>query len=217
MRLVLVPTELPTLRTAFTKTYTIGPNRYTAFQSSIQIHARRGDAWQEVDARFRERDGALVSEGPVLTVSCVVPGEKDFLTVTDEKGRRLTLGLEGAQPVKPEIPEPEKIETEDPAEIAFLTAQANAQGTLLFRDIYPGVTLCCHTNGQLATTFTFASPEAAREIVLTLSLDEFRAKVDKDQRIELTDERGEVVFTVCPPAVFDAVGEEGLEIGRAHV
>ncbi|MBR6861706.1 MAG: hypothetical protein IKM73_10345, partial [Acidaminococcaceae bacterium] len=156
----IIPTEHPTLRTAFAKTYAVGPGKYTAFQSAIQIHARRGGEWQEVDARFRERDGALVSEGPVLTVACVVPGEKDFLTVTDEKGRRLTLGLEGAQPVKPEIPEPGKIETEDPAEYGFLTAQANAQGTLLFHEIYPGVTLCCHTNGQLASTFAFASPEA---------------------------------------------------------
>ncbi|MDO5435761.1 MAG: DNRLRE domain-containing protein, partial [Clostridia bacterium] len=204
-----VPTEQLDRRTSFSKTYAVGPGRYEAYQSAIQIHAVHGDDRQEIDARFHESDGCFISAGPVITVTCAAIARVNFLTLSDRKQHDLSLDLEGAQPVKPVVPEPEKISAENPAERSFLAALYKAQGTLELREIYPGVTLRCHTDGQLANIFTFASPEAVREIALRLSPGKLRAEINKDQSITLSDEAGETVYTICPPALYDAAGNEG--------
>lgn len=180
-----MPTEQFNQRTEYGKIFAIGPGRYETYQSAIQLHVKHGEKWQEIDARFLKKDGWFVSEGPVITVACAASEKDGFITISDQKQRKLSLSFEGAQPAKPVIPEAEKIETENPAERSFLNALQQAQGTLEFHEIFPGINLRCHTDGQLANTFAFASPDAAREIVLCLSLEKLHAKANKDQSITL--------------------------------
>ena len=155
----LVPAEQLDQRTEFGKTYAVGPGRYEAYQSAVQIHTKHGEKWQEIDARFLEKDGLFISRGPVITVTCAASEQNAFITLSDEKQHMMALSLEGALPVKPVIPEAEKIETENPAERSFLSVLQQAQGTLEFREIYPGVNLRCHTNALICvgtTTWTVA-------------------------------------------------------------
>ena len=49
----LTPTEQLHQRTAFGKTYAVGPGRYEAYRSAIRIHTVHGDDRQEIDARSR--------------------------------------------------------------------------------------------------------------------------------------------------------------------
>ena len=52
---MLIPTEQPSLRSAFCKTYTVGAGKYCSFQGGIQIHSFDSEKqeWQEADARFK--------------------------------------------------------------------------------------------------------------------------------------------------------------------
>ncbi len=221
----LFPTEQLSMRTAFGKTFTVGSGRYKTFQSSIRIHAldQEKAEWTEIDARFMPADGisglhteltppVYASRGPVLTAVCGTGGPEPFLSVKDNQDRSICWGIEDADPVHPEIPEEEKTEgdePEDPALTVFLTAQRNAQGSVCYAGILPGIDLHCHTDGQMENTFVYCSPESAREIVLLLNAENLEAQTEKDQSIILSDAGGETVFTICPPAVFDNAGEEG--------
>ena len=224
----IVPTELVAQRTAFTKAYAVGPNRYEAFLSSIQIHAldREKHEWQEIDARFKPvgeipgakeagiPDPVYASQGPALTAVCGNAGTELFLAIMDAEKHCLSWGIEKAQPVKPEIPAEVKLSEDEigestPAAISFLATQIKAQGAVRYIGVYPGVDYHCHTDGQLESVFVFHTPEAAREIVLLLKADGLKAQENKDQSIFFTDDAGEVIFRLCPPAVFDTAGDDG--------
>ena len=51
----LVPTENVDKRTAFSKTYTVGPGKYQAFTSVIPLHRQNEETgkWDELDAAFK--------------------------------------------------------------------------------------------------------------------------------------------------------------------
>ena len=50
------PTELPSGRDEYSKTYATGAGRYEAFVSSTPVHVRDSSGrWQEYDARFSRR------------------------------------------------------------------------------------------------------------------------------------------------------------------
>ena len=225
---MLIPTEQPAQRTAFCKIFTVGAGKYRSFQSGIQVHSFDSEKqeWQEVDARFREakdlpganhagiEDPAYLSAGPIVSVYAGTTGETPFLSVTDNEKSCLSFGMEGVQPVKPEVPEDDEQyikenASDDPAEETFLRAMFKAQGTVCYTDILPGVDYTCHTDGQVENTFVFRSSEAARDIVLLVKTEGLSAREDKDSSVVFTDETGKTVFTICPPYIYDAAGEEG--------
>ena len=227
---MIIPTEQPAQRTAFCKIFTVGAGKYRSFQGGIQIHSFDSEKqeWQEVDARFKPAkeiqeskstgitDPVYISLGPVLTVAAGTAGKEAFLSVTDEKGCYLSLGLENARPVTPEVPEDECSEeyiketaSDDPALAAFLRAMFNAQGTVRYTDLFPGIEYNCHTDGQVENTFVFRTPESAQEIILLAKAEGLSAREEKDNSVVFTDETGKTVFTICPPYIYDAAGEEG--------
>ncbi len=223
---IFIPTEQPALRTAFAKTYAVGPGRYAAFQSAIQIHMKHGGDWQPIDGRFKPaekmpdaketgvKEPIYASQRPELTVVAGIASAEPFMALRDDKGRTIAWGYEDAQAVKPAIPEDAPTEKDpeeepDPARDLFLSSLNDAQGRLRYSDLYPGVTLDCHTDGHFADEFTFDSPEAARDIVCLLKADGYKPILNKDQSVTLADKNGETVFTLCPPFLFDAKGQEG--------
>ena len=222
---MLIPTEQPAQRTAFCKIFTVGAGKYRSFQSGIQVHSFDSEKqeWQEVDARFREakdlpganhagiEDHAYLSVGPVVTVLAGTAGEAPFLSVTDKGKRCLSFGMEGVQPVKPEVPEEDGLEqyikktaSDDPAEETFLRAMFKAQGTVCYTDILPGVDYTCHTDGQVENTFVFRSSEAARDIVLLVNNGRNRG------RFSVLTEKQRKTYNV----LGDEYGENSKSSGR---
>ena len=91
----LVPTENVDKRTAFSKTYTVGPGKYQAFTSVIPLHRQNEETgkWDELDAAFKpaKEGDQLESIGAQLTVSCGVSGEKPFMVIRDQTDETLQV------------------------------------------------------------------------------------------------------------------------------
>ena len=113
-RKTYIPTEQIDKRNEYTKTYTVGPARYRAFSSSVPLHVRSQESWEEIDARFvpdkSYGDDSIVSRGGHLTAVCAPSGKDAFITVADHKDHSLSWSIEGAKAVVPEAVE-EKADT----------------------------------------------------------------------------------------------------------
>ena len=223
-----IPTEQTNQRTAFSKTYIVTSGKSKAFVTSFQIHAfdTADNKWQPIDGRFKPaekvpspkeagiKEPIYVSQRPELMVVAGVSGTEPFMGLRDDKGRVISWGVEDAQSVKPVIPDDAPIATNpdeepNPSRDMFLRSLNEATGKIRYIDLYPRVMLNCHTDGHFADEFMFASREAARDIVCLLKADGYKAALNKDQSVTLADETGEVAFTICPPFLFDATGNEG--------
>ena len=138
-----IPTEQPDKRNEYTKTYAVGPARHRAFSSSVPLHVRSQESWEEIDARFvpdkEYGENSLVSRGGHLTAVCAPSGKDAFITVADRKDHSLSWSIEGAKAVVPETVEERIPETEDPAEGMFLEAMFKAQGSVRYPEILPGI------------------------------------------------------------------------------
>ena len=106
----LIPAELISKRSAFSKTFTVETGKYRSYMSAIPIHQqdKTTGVWQEISASFvpeKEAEDRLVSRTGNLTVTCGISSEKPFITLQDREGHSLSWGYEGVSPVKPEVPE----------------------------------------------------------------------------------------------------------------
>ena len=213
------PTELPGKRGASSMTLSVGPGKYQAFLSPIPIYRQDAQtgAWEGIDASFypvKGEEETLESTGAYLTVSCGLSGEKAFVTVRDEAGHVLSWGIEEARAVKPE-PEreeiDEKLQEEDPALYLFLQAEANAQGTVRYPEIFPGVDLVCHHDSLFKDTFVFSAPEVVRPVVFRLEAEGLALREDGERKGAFTvyGRDGKPVFELPAPFLTDAQGENG--------
>ncbi len=179
----------------------MGAGKYRSLQSAVPIHAfdASKQEWHEIDARFkRAKDDAYQSTGSSLTTICGLSG----IEICDNSGNRLAWQIEGAKAVKPEIiePKPDKDEEEDCALATFRQAERNAEGQILYRDIFPGVDMSCRTGFRFHDAFSFASPEAARKITFCIETGKLTAKQQENGNISLADDAGEPVFSSPRPA-----------------
>ena len=176
-----IPTELPTHRTVHSKTFSKGAGKYRALQSAVPIHAFDAEKqeWREIDARFRAVEGdRFQSVGSCLTTICDSSG----IEIRDTAGNRLAWNIEGAKTTKPEVivEEPEKDEADDYALSVFRQAERNAEGLILYKEIFPGVDMTCRTGFRFYDAFTFASPEAIRDITFFMETGELSVKQEKN-------------------------------------
>ena len=208
----LVPTENVDKRTEFSKTYTVGPGKYQAFTSVIPLHRQNEETgkWEELDAAFKatKEDDQLESVGAQLTVSCGVSGEKPFMVIRDQKDHCLSWGLEGAEAVKPEALK-EEIKEEDHVIQAFRQAMANAQGTVRYTEIFPGVDMICRNDSCFKDEFIFKDWEAARPVVFRIETEGMKLSRDEEEGIVLFDTDGKKVYNIPAPTLIDNKGQEG--------
>ena len=208
----LVPTENVDKRTAFSKTYTVGPGKYQAFTSVIPLHRKNEETgnWDTIDAAFKtsKESDMLESAGAQLTVSCGVSGEKPFMVIRDQKDHCLSWGLEGAEAVKPEALK-EEIKEEDHVIQAFRQAMANAQGTVRYSEIYPGVDMLCRNDSRFKDEFIFKDWEAARPVVFRMETEGMKLSRDEEEGIVLFDTDGKKVYNILAPTLIDNKGQEG--------
>ena len=209
----LVPTENVDKRTAFSKTYTVGPGKYQAFTSVIPLHRQNEETgkWDELDAAFKaeKENDVLESVGAQLTVSCGVSGEKAFIAVKDQEDHRLSWGYEEAEAVKPEAVK-EEVKEEDHVLQAFCQAMANAQGTVRYSEIFPGVDMICRNDSRFKDEFVFSASEFARKIVCRLESNGLELSVDENGTIVAFDTDGKKIYNIPAPTLTDNEGQEGM-------
>ncbi len=208
---VFQPTEQISERTESTKTYAIGAGKYKAFSASVPLHVQNEDhSWSPVDAtfRFEKESSRYISRGSRFTTACTASGGHSFISVTALNGHDLSWGIKDASPVEPEIPKQDKPETKDPAEALFLDALLQAQGSLVYRDIFPGVELRCHTDDRFKDEFIFSNASSSRPVTFHIETALHPVR-EEDNTIRLTDENGETAFILLPPALWDAKRTEG--------
>ena len=209
----LVPTENVDKRTEYSKTYTVGPGKYQAFTSVIPLHRKNGETgkWEELDATFKAEKGndVLESAGAQLTVSCGVSGEKVFIAVKDQEDHRLAWGYEEAEAVKPEAVK-EEVKEEDHVLQAFFEAMANAQGTVRYSEIFPGVDMICRNDSRFKDEFIFSASEFARKIVCHLESNGLELSADENGTIVAFDTDGKKIYNIPAPILIDSEGQEGM-------
>ena len=209
----LVPTENVDKRTAFSKTYTVGPGKYQAFTSVIPLHRQNEETgkWEELDAAFKpaKEGDQLESVGAQLTVSCGVSGEKPFMVIRDQKDHCLSWGLEDAEPVKPEALK-EEIKEEDHVIQAFRQAMANAEGTVRYSEIFPGVDMICRNDSRFKDEFIFSAPESARPVIFKLETEGLKLSWDEESGLVVFDTDSEKIYNIPAPTLMDNEGQEGM-------
>ena len=209
----LVPTENVDKRTEFSKTYTVGPGKYQAFTSVIPLHRKNGETgkWEELDATFKAEKGndVLESAGAQLTVSCGVSGEKVFIAVKDQEDHRLAWGYEEAEAVKPEVVK-EEVKEEDHVLQAFFEAVSNAQGTVRYSEIFPGVDMICRNDSRFKDEFIYAAPEFARNIVCRLESNGLELSAEENGTIVAFDTDGKKIYNIPAPTLTDSEGQDGM-------
>ncbi len=205
------PTEQISARSENVKTYLVGPGMYHAFSAGIPLHVQQEDgSWSPVLASFQlEKDSSdYISRGSRFATVCSFSVSDHFITISDFKGHSLSWGIAEAASVKPEIPEQEKPETKNLAEALFLEALLQAQGTLVYREIFPGVELRCHVDDCFKDEFLFREPSSCRPVIFHITTDLCPVQ-EKDGSVRLTDEKSETAFLLLPPVLRDAEGTEG--------
>ena len=208
----LVPTENVDKRTAFSKTYIVGPGKYQAFTSPIPIHKKNAqtEAFEELDAAFKatKEGDQLESAGAQLTVSCGVSGERPFMAIRDQKDHCLSWGLEGAEPVKPEALK-EEIKEEDHVIQAFRQAMANSQGTVRYSEIFSGVDMICRNDSRFKDEFIFKARDAIRLIVFRMETKGMKLSRDEEAGFVVFDTDSEKIYNIPAPTLMDNEGREG--------
>lgn len=207
-----VPAEQINKRGVFTKTYSIGPGIYKAFSSSIPLHVISEGTLVPCDAQFKpdKESGSniLTSSGSRLTVRCAPSSNASFITISDSKELSLSWSLKDAATCVPEISEQKIPSTADPAERMFLEALYQAQGDLRYPEIFPDVALQCHMDEAFRDSFIFSEASSIRPLLF--HIDTSLQPAEKDNHcIDLLDPDGETVFTLFPPALYDAKGLTG--------
>ena len=206
----LIPTEKVEKRTMFSKTYTVGPGKYHAFTSPIPLHKEQSGKMEELDVSFQpsKESEELKSAGAFMTIQCGVSGEQPFVTVQDEENHVLSWGLEGAETIRPEAVK-EEVKEEDPVVRAFCQAMANAQGTVRYRDVFPGIDMICRHAARFKDEFIYSSPEAARPIVFRMEAKELKLLQEKDESLVVVDAEGKKIYNILAPILTDHEGQEG--------
>ena len=209
----LVPTEKKERRTEFSKTYTVAPGKYQAFTSVIPLHRKNKETgkWDELDATFKaeKESDTLKSVGAQLTVSCGASGEKAFIAVKDQEDHRLAWGYEEAEAVKPEAVK-EEVKEEDHVLQAFFEAMANAQGTVRYSEIFPGVDMICRNDSRFKDEFIYAAPEFARNIVCRLESNGLELSAEENGTIVAFDTDGKKIYNIPAPTLTDSEGQDGM-------
>jgi hypothetical protein len=147
----------------------------------------------------------LESAGAQLTVSCGVSGERPFMAIRDQKDHCLSWGLEGAEAVKPEALK-EEIKEEDHVVQAFRQAMADAQGTVRYSEIFPGVDMICRNDSRFKDEFIFSAPESVCPVIFRLETEGLKLSRDEESGLVVFDTDSEKIYNIPAPVRASIIG-----------
>ena len=142
------------LRTAASKTYSLGSGRYhtTLYPQTVHVKNTCGE-WTEIDNTFiedKDGSGCLLRNTENLALSVALHSGKssELVRLKNQNGHILSWSVPEASDVQPRIVQGPPIpDPEDPFSYDRILRQINTQAE--YKDIFPGTTLNCYIRSTM--------------------------------------------------------------------
>ena len=207
--------ELESRREEYVKHFKNPDGTVTAVQFDMPVHRINSDGeWEEIDNTLIASANEYTTSDARIKFAKKTSGNEVLFTLHDGNGK-ITFSLDGAKKkVSGEITNYEEDKNAD--DITKLSHLNKLNSSMIYRDILENVDLeYIVVSNSIKENIIVKKPLSSYAFSFTMKLNNFTAEMTEEGAVEIINAKGENIYEMSPPYMYDANGEISERVSYA--